>query len=115
MGQDPRRDFSVPIPVELRVDGGEPTSEYAVNLSPRGLCLHLSEAITVGERVSLSFSLPPDEGRIEASGKVVWTSHDGEVGVANRFYEAGIHLEGVSDEDRERLRHYASQPILRRR
>lgn len=115
MGQDPRRDFSVPIPVELRLDGAEPTQEYAVNLSPRGLCLHVREAITVGQRVDVVFELPPEGPRVEASGKVVWSSHEGEAGIPSRFFEVGVHLEGVDDEVREQLRHFASQPILRRR
>ena len=115
MGQDPRRDFSVPIPIELSLDGGEPSHEYAVNLSPRGLCLHVREPMTVGERVQVVFELPPEGLRVEASGKVVWTSHEGEVGVPSRFFEVGVHLEGLDDEVRERLRDFASQPVRRRR
>ncbi len=115
MGQDPRRDFSVPIPVELSLDGAEATPEYAVNLSPRGLCLHVREPVTVGTRVAVVFILPPEDLRVEASGKVVWSSHEGEIGIPGRFFEVGVHLEGLDDSVRERLRHYASQPILRRR
>ena len=115
MEEDPRREFSVPIPVEIRLDGGEPRAEYAVNLSPGGLCLHVREPITVGERIQLVFELPPEGLRVEASGKVVWTSHEGEAGVPSRFFEVGVHLEGLDDEVRERLRHFASQPTLRRR
>ena len=115
MGQDPRRDFSVPIPVELSLDGAEATQEYAVNLSPRGLCLHVREPITVGTRVEVAFVLPPEAFRVEASGKIVWSSHEGEIGVPGRFFEAGIHLDGISDEACERLRDYACQPVLRRR
>jgi len=115
MSQDPRRDFSVPIPVELSIEDGVPRQEYAVNLSPRGLCLHVKEPMTVGERVGVVFELPPEGLRVEATGKVVWSSHTGEVGAPNRFFEAGIHLEGLSAEAQERLRHYANQPILRRR
>ncbi len=115
MSQDPRRDFSVPIPVEIQPAEGEVRHEYAVNLSPRGLCLHAKAPMTVGESVRVVFELPPEGLRVEASGKVVWSSHEGEVGAQNRFYEAGVHLEGLSDEVQERLRHYAVQPILRRR
>ena len=115
MGQDPRRDFSVPIPVEIRVGGREPVHEYAVNLSPRGLCLHVREPVAVGEHVVVVFELPPEGTRVQASGKVVWSSHEGEVATANRFFEAGVHLDDLDDEIRERLRHYAVQPILRRR
>ena len=53
--------------------------------------------------------------RIEAAGKIVWTTHEGEVGQHTRLWEAGVHLDGVDDEVRERLRFFASQPINRRR
>ena len=115
MSQDPRRDFSVPIAVDLQRGDGSESSEYAVNLSPRGLCLHLGAPITVGERVSVRFDLPPEGTPIEASGKVVWTTHDGELGLHTRFWEAGVHLDSLTPEQSELFRVFASQPINRRR
>jgi hypothetical protein len=119
--QEPRRDFSVPVPVELvRADGAE-SHEYAVNLSPRGLCLHHREPLSVGEQVRVRFSLPGEDAALEARGKVVWSSAagegegegegDAEVGLR----ESGVHLLDLDDSQRERLRHFASQPINRRR
>ncbi len=115
MGQDPRRDFSVPIPVEFSLDGAEATSEYAVNMSPRGMCLHMREPVSVGTQITVTFELPPEGLRVEASGKVVWCSHEGEIGLPGRFFEVGVHLDSLDDELSEKLRYFASQPVLRRR
>jgi uncharacterized protein (TIGR02266 family) len=113
--QEPRRDFSVPVPVEVvRADGVE-SHEYAVNLSPRGLCLHHREELAVGEQVRVRFSLPGDDEPMEARGKVVWSSapDEGEAEVGLR--ESGVHLLDLDDAQRERLHRFASQPINRRR
>ncbi len=115
MSQDPRRDFSVPIPVEVQRADGSRETEYAVNLSPRGLCLHLRRAIAVGEQVALRFLLPPDGPAVEAAGKVVWIGDEGQIDGSLRFWETGVHLVDLSPQVREALDRFASQPINRRR
>lgn len=115
MKQDPRRNFSVPIPVEVRRGDGSLDVEYAVNLSPRGLCLQLRRPIAVGEQVELSFALPPSGPTIRTAGKVVWAGHEGQIDGSTRFWETGVHLADLPDGAREALTHFASQPINRRR
>ena len=109
---EPRRDFSVPIRVDVcRADGSE-SREFAVNLSPRGLCIHTCEVLAIGENIRLRFELPPSGPAIDAAGSVIWTDRrdDGEA----RFWETGVRLD-VSDATWAILQEWASQPIDRRR
>lgn len=115
MTQDPRRDFSIPIPIEVKRSDGTRETEYAVNLSPRGLCLQLKRPIAVGEQVELRFALPPSGPSILAMGKVVWAEHEGKLDGARRFWETGVHLADLPESAREALARYANQPIDRRR
>lgn len=115
MTQDPRREFSVPIPIEVRRSDGSHEVEYAVNLSPRGLCLQLKRPIAVGERVELRFVLPPSGPSIITTGKIVWAGDEGKLDGANRFWETGVHLVDLPESARDALTHYASQPVNRKR
>jgi len=121
-GDDPRRDFTAPIPVELTREDGELLRERAVNLSPRGLCvhserssLHSSRALEVGERVVVAFRLPPDGPEIRAAGRVVWTGEAGQIDAATQLWETGVHLVDLSDAERAALLRFANQPTNRRR
>lgn len=111
--QDPRRDFSVPIPVRVERADGTETREYAVNISPRGVCLHHGAMLDVGERISVTFDLPPEGTPVRAAGRVVWTNADGEH--KGELRESGVHLQELSEEVRDRLLAFASQPVNRRR
>jgi uncharacterized protein (TIGR02266 family) len=99
---EPRRDLAVPIAVELRRRGGTLGIEYAVNLSPGGLCLHLPSPLAVGEAVELAFELPGGE-RIEARGRVIWSDASQPASGRERFSETGVRFEGLSDADRRRI------------
>ncbi len=115
MTQDPRRDFSVPIPVEIVRADGSRSVEYAVNLSPHGICLHVQSPLPVGEDVRVAFTLPPAGPSIEVSAKVVWTNHQGELGTGMRFWETGIHLLDLGEDLQRQLAEYSNQPTNRRR
>jgi hypothetical protein len=112
---EPRRDLPVPVRVDLRRSDGTGAVEYAVNVSPGGVCLHLKEPLFEGETVHLEFTLPPSGPTVSADGRVVWTQWEegsaGEVG----FYETGVQLRGLDAEVARQLTAYASQPINRRR
>jgi Tfp pilus assembly protein PilZ len=114
-GEDPRRDFAAPIPVQLTRADGEALRELAVNLSPRGLCVHLHRPIEVGERVAVAFTLPPAGPEIRAEGKVVWTGHAGQIDASTRVWETGVHLLDLSEAQRAALADFAHQPTNRRR
>jgi hypothetical protein len=116
---EPRRDLAVPIPVELTRRNGSRRTEYAVNLSPGGLCLHLPRPIAVGEVVELAFAIPasaagapadralPDQAgeRIVARGRVIWAEGraDGTGGGRVRFTETGVRFEGLAEPHRLRI------------
>ncbi|MBM4382686.1 MAG: PilZ domain-containing protein [Deltaproteobacteria bacterium] len=112
-GDDPRRDFVATIEVELRREDGGLERARAVNLSPRGLCVHLRRAIEIGERVEVAFTLPPNGPEIRAHGKVVWTSNAGDLGAA--LFETGVHLLDLEPAASAALSEFANQPTNRRR
>jgi uncharacterized protein (TIGR02266 family) len=92
----------VPIPVEVRRHGSAPRRDYATNVSPGGLCLHLREPLPAGEAVALAFELPGEPGRIEIRGRVTW-SEQVDPAAAARFFEAGVRIEVASETERERI------------
>jgi hypothetical protein len=111
-GDDPRRDFAAPVPVEIVRSNGAVESELAVNLSPRGVCVQLHQPIAVGEAVWVVFALPPSGPEVRARGRVVWT---GPAESAPEVWETGVHLLDLSDGVREALTQFANQPTNRRR
>jgi hypothetical protein len=116
MESEPRRDLPVPVRVDLRRPDGTTAVEYAVNVSPGGLCLHLKVPIPEGERLWLEFTLPPSGPTVRAEGRVVWTScEEGATSEEGGFHETGVQLSGLDAEVARQLTAYASQPIDRRR
>jgi uncharacterized protein (TIGR02266 family) len=113
MGSEPRRDFPLPLRVDLRRPDGTTTVEYAVNISPGGLCLHLEDTLTEGDRVEVEFTLPPAGPTVRAEGRVAWVScPEAEEG---RLSEIGVQFGNLEDRVRRELAEYASQPANRRR
>jgi hypothetical protein len=99
------------MPVELTRRDGTRRVEYAVNLSPGGLCLHLPRPIAVGEAVELAFAVPAlpaapaaqsPARRVVARGRVIWAEGpaDGRAGGRVRFTETGVRFEGLAESDR---------------
>jgi hypothetical protein len=114
-GEDPRRDFAAPVPVEIARADGALEREIAVNLSPRGVCVRLRRPIEVGENVRVTFTLPPAGPQIRAEGKVVWTGHAGQIDAATQVWETGVHLLDLDAEASAALSQFANQPADRRR
>lgn len=115
MSPEPRRDLPVPVPVDLRRSDGSSSVEYAVNVSPGGLCLHLKEPLSEGDRVHVEFTLPPSGPTVVADGRVVWTQWEEGGADEGGFYETGLQLGGLDAEVARQLTAYATQPINRRR
>ncbi len=121
---EPRRDFSVPVRIELWRAGGRRCEEFAVNASPGGLCIHASKALRVGEQVRVVFTIPPEGPRVDAPARVVWstrreeeepeTAPGGAEAEREHFWETGLHLE-LGPDAAQALAAWASQPIDRRR
>jgi hypothetical protein len=115
MASEPRRDLPVPLRVELRRPDGTTTVEYAVNISPGGLCLHLEDTLAEGDRVGVEFTLPPSGPAVRADGRVVWTSWKGAEGDDGRFCETGVEFGDLEESVAQQLFEHASQPANRRR
>ena len=105
--------------MELTRRDGSRRTEYAVNLSPGGLCLHLPRPIAVGEVVELAFAIPAPSaaelaipgGRIVAHGRVIWAERraEGAGGGRVRFTETGVRFEGLGEPDRLRILDFVRQ------
>jgi hypothetical protein len=115
MRPEARRDFPVPVPVTLRPARGTARSEYAVNLSGGGVCLHLREPLAEGEAVEVRLTVPPDGLRIEARGVVVWTSRHTAADAGARFWEVGVRFEAMDPGLRADVEGWARRSVDRRR
>jgi len=115
MPAEPRRNFPVPIRVHVRHDDGRAEEEYAVNLSPTGLCLHAPHDFTEAEEFQVRFALPPSGPEVEARCRVMWTSVHAATELAPRFWEAGLQFLDLDPALTHQLHDYASQPVDRRR
>ena len=105
---EPRRDLAVPIAVDVFRRDGEAALEYATNLSPGGVCLQARLRLTVGEDVTVSFSLPGEDGQIRARGRVTWRE-DVDPDAQACFLETGVRFEGVDETDRERITRFVRE------
>jgi hypothetical protein len=114
MSSEPRRAFALPVPVELVRADGTSQMEWAVNLSPHGVCLHLRKGLSVGEVIRVSFTVPPDGPDVRSRGRVVWAMAVKEEGTEHHI-ETGVHLLDLPAELVEQLREWASRPAHRRR
>jgi uncharacterized protein (TIGR02266 family) len=115
MVAEPRRDLPVPLRVDLRRPDGSTTVEYAVNISPGGLCLQLKDPLAEGDQVQVEFTLPPSGLTVRAEARVVWTNWMGAEGDEEYFCETGLQLAGLDETLRQQLHDYAIQPPNRRR
>jgi hypothetical protein len=114
MSTEPRRAFALPVPVELIRADGTTQMEWAVNLSPHGVCLHVRKGLSVGEVIQVAFSVPPDGPEIRGKGRVVWAMAVKEEGTEHHI-ETGVHLMELPGDLVASLRDWASQPVRRRR
>jgi Tfp pilus assembly protein PilZ len=115
MVSEPRRDLPVPLRVNLRRPDGTTTVEYAVNISSGGVCLHVKDTLSAGDRVHVEFTLPPSGPTIRADARVEWTSWQGAEGEERRFCETGVQFTGIEESVEQQLFAYARQPVDRRR
>jgi uncharacterized protein (TIGR02266 family) len=104
---EPRRDLAVPLRVEVTRRDGARAVDYAVNLSPGGLGLHLPRPLPVGEVLALAFVLPDGGPRLEAWGRVAWCDEPSR-GARVRFCESGVRFEVLRAADRERISRFVA-------
>lgn len=104
---EPRRDLAVPLPVEVVGREGVPRTEYAVNVSASGLCLHAPRPLPAGASLRVAFTLPDGGGRIEARARVAWSEAPPRSARA-RFRALGLRFEALCEADRRRLARFAA-------
>jgi Tfp pilus assembly protein PilZ len=96
----------------VRHPDGSLRNEYLVNVSVSGLCLHMRLPVSVGEELWVAFRLPSDADEIQAGCKVVWTTHEGEIHPAPRFFETGLFLPDVDEIDRRRIEAFVLAQVI---
>ncbi len=79
--------------------GGTSRLEYALNLSPSGMGLHIPGSREAGEILQLGFALPDGGDPITARGRVIWAEAAPPAARA-RFREVGVRFEVLREEDR---------------
>jgi hypothetical protein len=93
----------VPLPVTVVDRSGERRREYALNLSPSGIGLHLPRPLDAGETLQIGFALPGGSGSIEARARVVWAEGTPPTTARARFYEVGVRFEVLGDAERRAI------------
>src|ERR1700693_1697298 len=85
-------------PLLTYIDLGDGNGGIALNISEGGLAITAAGTLFADYFPNLRFQLPKIPGWIETSGRVVWTSESKK--------GAGICFEGITEVDRERIRHW---------
>ena len=83
-----------------------PRDGRLTNLSERGAGLLLREAHRIGERITVSFTLPDAEEPVTATGVVRWSDDRSRQG---RWYPLGLEWLGLEEATRHRLQGFISQ------
>ena len=110
---EPRHDFAIPLPVAVVGRAGERRIEYALNLSPSGMALHLARSPQTGEVLQVEFALPDEAAPpIVARGRVVWSETPARAERA-RFREVGVRFEVLAEADRRRILRFLTPATAR--
>ncbi|MGB8542542.1 MAG: PilZ domain-containing protein [Candidatus Acidiferrales bacterium] len=88
-------------PLLTYIDLGDGNGGIAANISEGGLAITAAGKLSADYFPSIRFQLPKISGWIETSGRVVWTTESKK--------GAGICFEGITEVDRERIRHWISR------
>ena len=106
-----RRDLAVPLAVEVVGRDGVRRLEYAINVSPSGIGLHVPRPLPAGEPLALAFTLPDGAGaRLEVRGRVAWNEAVART-ARPRFHEVGVRFEALREADRSRLARFVAGEI----
>ncbi len=85
-------------PLVTYIDLGDGNGGIALNISEGGLAITSAGMLFADYFPTIRFQLPKIPGWIETSGRVVW--------VGDSKKAAGICFEGITEVDRERIRHW---------
>jgi PilZ domain/Gram-negative bacterial TonB protein C-terminal len=87
-------------PLLSYIDLGDGNGGIALNISEGGLAITAAGTLFEDYFPNIRFQLPKITGWIETSGRVIWTSESKK--------GAGICFEGITEVDRQRIRHWIS-------
>ena len=90
-------------PLVTYIDLGDGNGGIALNISEGGLAITAAGMLFADYFPTIRFQLPKVPGWIETSGRVVW--------VGDSKKAAGISFEGITEVDRERIRHWINSQV----
>src|SRR5579862_2219956 len=90
-------------PLVTYIDLGDGNGGIALNISEGGLAITAAGMLFADHFPTIRFQLPKVPGWIETSGRVVW--------VGDSKKAAGICFEGITEVDRERIRHWINSQV----
>src|ERR1700733_8235332 len=85
------------------IDLGDGNGGIALNISEGGLAITAAGMLFADYFPTIRFQLPKVPGWIETSGRVVWVGDSKKAG--------GICFEGITEVDRERIRHWNNSQV----
>src|SRR5271170_3348834 len=85
-------------PLVTYIDLGDGNGGIALNIGVGGLAISAAGMLFIDYFPNIRFQLPKVPGWVETSGRVVW--------VGDSKKAAGITFEGITEVDRERIRHW---------
>jgi uncharacterized protein (TIGR02266 family) len=103
-----RRWLRVPLRVQVERSDG-PRIDYAINLSPGGICVQTLEPSPPGTRLALSFEIDPDQRPIRVVAEVAWCVQEEERAEGLRFSEMGLRFVEVSGADAEAIERFVER------
>jgi len=107
---EPRYHLAIPIPVRLERADGATSTEYALNLSPGGLCLQLREGLGDSEEVRLGFSVPALGLSVDTRARVVWTQPAKPDAHGELHTETGVSFIDLDEGARQLIHEHAIRP-----
>ncbi|NNL84761.1 MAG: hypothetical protein HKP27_03870 [Myxococcales bacterium] len=110
MKGEPRYQLAIPIPVRLERADGSASTEYAVNLSAGGMCLHLREPMDPDEKLVLRFRVPGIDVLVATRACVVWSQEVKVDALGGLHIETGLRFEGLDPNTRRQIFEFASRP-----
>jgi uncharacterized protein (TIGR02266 family) len=100
------------VPLRVQVVRSEGSRiDYAINLSPGGLCVQTQQPSPPGTRLELRFELDPDEPPLRLRAEVAWCVQEEERAEGMRYSEMGLRFVEVSRADADAIERF----VLRNR
>ena len=105
-----RRFFRVPLRVQVqRADSSR--TDYALNISPGGMCIQTTEACDSAARIRLRFRIGTEGKDVETEAEVMWCFSDEERSPGLRYYEMGLRFRGLPEREAEEIDRFIEESL----